>query len=219
MVDAVQTVALAGGRTLYALAPNMTPAGKAGNLTLVQAMGCVGAVPEAWDSLEIGRTIAGAWSAPFLMLNTPALFPDAKTRNTMAQLPQIRFVLERLRTADLALVGVGTLENSIFHERQALDQDTLKTLAKAGAVGEICGHYYNECGEECRHTLRDRVAGMELDWLRRMDNVVAVVIGEDRAVAVLSAIRGGLVKSVVTNSLLGARMLELSGAFEKRDKR
>jgi deoxyribonucleoside regulator len=215
LVESARTTAVAGGRTLCAIARKMKPTGTHEGPEVLQAMGCIGAIPEPWDSLEIGRTIAGKWQTPFLMLNTPAFFPSAKTCAAMAQLPQIRSVLDRLREAHLALVGVGTLENSIFLERKALDQSALSALLRAGAVGEICGRYFNARGEECRHPLRDCVAGMELDWLRKMRNVVAVVVGEDRAAAVLSAVRGGIVKSIITDSALAIRLLDMAGTKDQ----
>lgn len=219
LADSAMNVAVAGGRTLLALAQTMKPmSGEKNKPAILQAMGCVGAVPEPWDSLEIGRRIAEKWKTQFLMLNTPAFFPNSKTRSTMMGLPQIRSVLDCLRHTDLALVGIGTLENSIFLERQTLRKPVRSELAKAGAIGEICGHFYNKEGKECQHPLRDCVAGIELDWLRRARDVVAVVIGADRAAAVVSAVRGGLVKSIITDSNLAAGMLDLAETSRKRGK-
>jgi DNA-binding transcriptional regulator LsrR (DeoR family) len=211
LVDTARNVAVAGGRTLLALVNSMKPqSGARAKPLILQAMGCVGAEPEPWDSLEIGRRIAEQWQAQFLRLNTPAFFPDAQTRNTMIQLPQIRGVLDCLRETDLALVGVGTLENSIFTDHEILMKPARSMLAHAGAVGEICGHYYDKNGEECLHPMRDCVAGIELDWLRRARDVVAVVVGKDRAAAVLSGVRGGLIKSIVMDSELAAELLALA---------
>jgi DNA-binding transcriptional regulator LsrR (DeoR family) len=98
---------------------------------------------------------------------------------------------------DLALVGVGTLDESVFVERHVLDASDLLDLRKAGAVGEICGRYYDRDGRECDSPYKDRVISVDLDTLRRCRNVVAVTLGRERGRAIRAAIRGGLVNSLV----------------------
>lgn len=202
------TVAIAGGRTMQWLIHNMTAPPGAEGMTVVQAMGNIDANVGPYDALELGRVLAKRWCGRFLILNTPALLPDARTRRTLLGLASVRSVVERLHGVQAALVGVGTLYNSVFLERAILtDKDTAR-LAKAGAVGEICGRFYDRDGEECQTSYRQRVISIEFDDLRRAEESIAVVSGSDRTEAILGALRGGLIKSLVIDRAGAAALLE-----------
>ena len=65
--------------------------------------------------------------------------------------------MARLASADLAFVGVGTLDSSVFVERSVLSSRDMDSLRRAGAVGEILGRFYDVDGKECRTGFRHRV--------------------------------------------------------------
>ncbi len=190
-------VAVAGGRTMQSLIESMKPNGRLEDVTVMQAMGNIDSSPGAYDAVELGRRLAKAANGTFLTLNTPAILPDAETCGRFLGLEQIRTVMACLAKADIAFVGVGTLENSVFVERKALGLREIETLRAAGAVGEMLGRFFDARGNECASPLRDRVVSLGLDELRRVPNVVAVVSGADRSEAIQAAIRGGLVKALV----------------------
>jgi DNA-binding transcriptional regulator LsrR (DeoR family) len=82
----------------------------------------------------------------------------------------------------------------------------LQDLKQCGAVGEICGRFFDAAGRECDSPWRDRVLSIDLEQVRRIPQVIGVVAGADRATAVTAAIRGGLVKSLVLD-VAGAQAL------------
>ncbi len=189
-------VALAGGRTLYELVQRL-PESRDRALTVIQAMGSVDSNANAFDAQEVGRVLVQRLGGTFLAFNTPAFTPDKRTRDTLLKLEQIRHVREHLDRANLAMVGVGTLENSVFIERGVLTPGDLNELRKAGAVGETCGRFFNDAGAECATSWRDRVMSADLEQLRRMPQSIAVVSGSDRSAALIAAIRGKLIKGLV----------------------
>jgi deoxyribonucleoside regulator len=199
--------ALAGGRTLQALVEHMKPPAPSHGITFAQAMGSIDSSSGPYDAVELCRTLAQRWQGAFLSLNTPATLPDAETCERLLGLDQIRRVLEHLTRADIALVGAGTLENSVFVERNVLSPSDIETLRGAGAVGEILGRFYDASGQECATSFRRRVISLELDELRRIPKSVGVVAGSDRTAAVLAAIRGGLLNTIVIDEGGAAALL------------
>ncbi|MCU1234835.1 MAG: transcriptional regulator with sigma factor-related N-terminal domain [Candidatus Solibacter sp.] len=200
-------VAIAGGRTMQALVEQMKPAGSTEGVRVVQAMGNIDSTSGAYDAAELGRQMASAWKGTFLTLNTPAILPDADVCRQLLGLEQIRNILTCLADANVALVGIGTLENSVFLERKVLGKRDIAALREAGAVGEILGRFYNAAGRECKTPLRERVVSLPLEELRRIPQVTAVVSGSDRSSALSAAIRGGLVKSLVIDERGAASLL------------
>lgn len=193
------TVAIAGGRTMRELVARM-PKDFSRQVTVIQAMGSVDATAGPVDAYELGRSLANALGGRLLTLNTPAFAPDSKTRNSFLRLPQIQTAWNHLQDTKVALVGIGSLANSIFVERGVLSAAALRKLAGNGAVGEICGRFFNAQGRECDSPWRDRVISIELCRLRSVPEVVAIVAGADRSEAIIAAVRGGLVKTLVIDA-------------------
>jgi DNA-binding transcriptional regulator LsrR (DeoR family) len=208
-VRAKTAVAIAGGRAMQALVQHMRPANRPPeNVTVVQAMGNIDSSPGPYDAVELGRSLAARWEGTFVTLNVPAILPDQETCRQFLELDQIRQVMRQLAKVDLAFVGVGTLENSVFVERRALTAEQVAVLKKAGAVGEMLGRFYDARGAECRTNFRDRVVSLRLEQVRTIPQVVAVVTGADRSAAVAAAIRGGLIKGLVMDETGAAAVLE-----------
>jgi DNA-binding transcriptional regulator LsrR (DeoR family) len=203
-------VAIAGGRTIRELV-QLLPEDRERHLTVVQAMGSIDSTIGPEDAVELGRVLARRSGGRFQTLNTPAFVPDRKTRDALLGLAQIRAVRELLAEATTAIVGVGTPSNSVFVERGVLTPRDTEALAACGAVGEICGRFYDKHGRECISPWRDRVLSIELEQIRRIPHVIGVVAGGDRSAAIVAAIRGGLLKSLLVDE---STALLLSGRSE-----
>jgi deoxyribonucleoside regulator len=199
-------VAIAGGRTIYELVQHLPePRNKA--LTVVQAMGSVDSNLSAFDAQEVGRIVAQRLGGSFLALNAPAYIPEKRTRDALLKLPQVRAVHNHLGRAQLALVGLGTLENSVFVERGALSPGDITELKLAGAIGEMCGRFFNKNGEECDTPWRDQVMSAEVEQLQKIPQVIAVVSGNDRSAAIAAAIQGKLLNGLIIDESGAAALL------------
>ena len=199
------TLALGGGRSVADVVQRFRR-GDLRRLTIVQAMGSIDASISPVDALELGRAMVKLWGGEFVTLSTPAFVADKKTRDFFLASEQIRSVWQRLRKADAALVGVGPLEESVYIERGVLNASDVAALRGGGAVGEICGRYFDAQGRECRSRWKDRAISIELDLLRKIPQVIGVAAGADRAGPVAAAMRGGLLKSILIDEA-GAQAL------------
>ena len=207
-IDANAIVAVAGGRAMQALIEHMQPEAPEPGVSIVQAMGNIDSCPGAYDAVELGRLLAKRWQARFYTLNAPGILPDKETCRQFLQLEQISDVTEQLRSATTTFVGIGTLDNSVFLERKVLKPQELEVLRAAGAVGEMLGRFFDINGNECDTEFRDRVVSLPLADLRDLSRVVAVVSGTDRAVAVRSAMRAGLINTLVMDQSGADAILE-----------
>lgn len=208
LIKAGSTVAVAGGRTMRELVA-MLPEAELSQLTVVQAMGSIDSTVTEVDAMELGREMARRWKGRFLTINTPAFVPDRRTRDAFLALNQIHTVWQHFKQTGVALVGVGTLENSVFVERGILKERDVRDLRQAGAVGEIFGRFFDANGRECSSAWQDRVISMTMDQLRKVPQVIAVVAGADRSEALAAAIRGGLIKSLVIDDTGAEALLDI----------
>jgi DNA-binding transcriptional regulator LsrR (DeoR family) len=200
-------VAIAGGRTIRELVQNLPTEGTR-NIKVIPAMGSIDATIAPVDAFEIGHLLANRLGGSFYTINTPAFLPDRITRDAFLGLPQINSVWKQLNQTDVALIGIGTLENSIFAERGIFGAADLEQLRHHGAVGEICGRFFNEHGQECISPWRDRVISISLEQLRSIGQVVCITAGTDRAAALAAAIRGRLFKALVIDEAGATALIE-----------
>jgi deoxyribonucleoside regulator len=211
LIQPKQVIAIAGGRTIHELVHHL-PEPRNRALTVVQAMGSVDSNVNAFDAQEVGRVLAQRLGGSFLALNAPAYIPEKRTRDALFQLPQVRSVHERLGDASIALVGIGSLENSVFHERGVLRPEDVEELAEAGTAGEICGRFFDAEGNECDTEWRDRVMSITVEQLRRIPLSLGIVSGSDRSASILAAIRGGLIKGLVIDEAGATALLAIASA-------
>ena len=201
-------VGLAGGRTLRELVDHMTPDGDPpAEVGVVQLMGNLGSRVSHVDATELCHTLARRLQGQFFALSAPAVAPDATTQRAFMAHANMTTVWRLFEAMQIAVVGIGTLEDSVFIERNALRAAELETLRRSGAVGEICGRFYDAMGNECQSAYHSRVISVSLDQLRAVPEVVGVTNGGNRAAAIRAAIKGGLLKSIVIDELGATALL------------
>jgi DNA-binding transcriptional regulator LsrR (DeoR family) len=190
-------VGLAGGRTLAELIPLIAPSRGTGAITVVPLMGHIGPDVTAIDAIELSRVLAQRFGGTLYAINAPAFAPDARSRDVFHNHDHVRTVWRLFERMTAAFVGIGTLSDSAFIERGVLDPADIATLKARGAVGEICGRFFDADGQECDMEYRDRVISIGLDELRQKREVIAVTNGRERAQAIVAALTGGIIKSLV----------------------
>jgi len=204
------SVGLAGGRTLAELIRAINHRSQPHELQVVQLMGMIGTSPSNVDASELSRALASRFHGEFHNINAPAFVEDRRTRDVFLSHSQIRSVWSRFNALDLAFVGIGTLEESVFVDRNVLEDRELDNLRRLGAVGEICGRYFDASGRECQSAMRERVISIELDVLRERKEVVAVTTGRVRGQAVHAALTGRLIHSLVIDDVGARAVLDVS---------
>lgn len=198
-------VVVAGGRSIGALIPRL-PEDRHRGVTVLPALGVVDSVVAQVDAPELGRVLARRWGGRFMALDTPAIAPDRQTRDSVLRHSRTRLVWQRLGQADAAIVAVGTPTNSVFANRYVVSDADHETLVGCGAIGEMCGRFFDRRGCECDSPWREQVISVELEHLKAFPQVIALVVGGDRSAALTAAIRGGLLKSLAID-VEGARAL------------
>lgn len=201
------TVLIAGGRTLQPLAVNMKPPEGVRDVRFAEAMGHIDSTPGAFDAQEICRQLARTWHGTVLTLSAPVLFPDRDSCQNFLKVAQIQKVMSCLAGADIAFVGVGDLTDSVIMERHVFSRKDIAELKEIGAAGELLGRFYDYEGRECVSTWRDRIMSLPLEKLRAIPRRVGVVANAGRAAAILAALRGKLINTLVIDEICAEDLL------------
>ncbi len=191
------TVCVAAGRHIHNLVDNMQPTFHTSNVTFVQAMGHISNDVQSEDAFEITRQLAKKWNGISCSIQAPAITADIATFKAFTSHNQIKSVLNYMSKVDLAIVGVGINSDSVFLDRASIAPSDMEALTAKGAVGEICGHFFDDQGMEVDTSYKNRVIGISLQQLRDTPDVLAIASNANRTEAIRAGIRGGIIKSLV----------------------
>jgi deoxyribonucleoside regulator len=197
------------GHTVYHVVKELEPV-EAKNLSLVQIGGGLGTI-EGTDNNMLTMTLGQKLGAKAYLIPAPVIVRNRALRDTLFKEKKIQETLGLARKADLVLFGVGLIgaEGLLWKSGFLSEYDTLK-LKDAGAVGAICGRFFDANGQECWHELDDRTIGLTLDELRKIKHKIGVGVGEDKADGISGALKGKLLNVLVTDEETATRLLAKS---------
>ncbi len=190
---------LSWGRMLSA-AIHMLPPGTVSELDVSLLHGGVGSAGAGIQGVELARHIASLHPRSRVhYLHAPVLVDSHDIKDAMLRDGSIRAALEAAASSELALVGIGTLDESapLIRYGHISPQDRERLLA-GGAVGDMCTRFFTPEGEPV-HALDDRLIAIEWDELKRIPLVVAMAAGVEKRDAILGALRAGCINVLITD--------------------
>lgn len=197
-----------GGRSLGELVRAIPYQPDVRDIGIYQLMGAVATTPGANEGLEIARALGNRLNGRVHMLHVPAFVKDRAAQVSMAQHDQVQAMWRAFGKLHMAMIGVGSVNDSMFVEHSALNKRAQHELKKLDAIAELCGRFVNADGQEVAHPLRERVLSIELDVLRSISDVIAVTSGKGRGPALHAVLANGLANSVVLDSACAESLLE-----------
>lgn len=157
-------------------------------------------------------TLAEQLGGECVTLPAPWLMGTVETCQLIAQEKSVSAALQLAEIVDVALVGIGALDakaSEVFRNGW-ISKEELKALKEAGAVGEICGKFFDQDGQTLEVSFNQRIVSINLNKLSNFETVLGVAGSENKANAILAALRGGLINVLVTDSDAARRIIELA---------
>jgi len=181
-------------------------------VTVVQMVGAIGEGNPLIDGPELARVMAGLWGGESRYLHAPLIVEDASVCRVLMQEPRIADTLRLSRSADIALVGIGTPDANVSSLLRAgyIATNDLSELRGRGVVGDVCARQYDIEGNLVDLDLNRRIVGIDLADLHRIGHVIGVAGGEAKAAAIVGAVQGGHINVLVTDDLTASKALSLS---------
>lgn len=194
------TLGISWGTSMLQVVNALHPAERL-RLDVVQLMGSISANSPDVDGPEIARRLASAYGAHCYYLHAPLLVKTAAVRDALLQERNMRKSFEMMERMDVALVGVGAVRaaGSGLFRAGYLNEQELASVREQGAVGDVCGRYFDIEGNMCSLELHDRIVGAMPETMRRVPLSVGVAGGLGKAEAVLGAMRARLISVVITD--------------------
>ena len=157
---------------------------------------------------ETASHLADIVGAQCYNVAAPALTDSEATRDILLQQSMVRAVFERAAKVDLALLSVGELKSpNTMIEVGLISKTEAVSLMKAGAVGDICGHWIDNKGEIVDHPINRRAVALPLDRLKKISNIVLASGGRNKIPVLRGALQAGFVNVLVTDEQTARNVL------------
>jgi DNA-binding transcriptional regulator LsrR (DeoR family) len=160
------------------------------------------------SSIELVREVARVAGGPAAFFYAPMAVPDAATARVLRQQPEVARALSLIGSVTKAVAGVGAWEPEQSTLYDATGEKERKWLARRGVCADVSGVLVDADGEPVPADLTERMIGITAAQMRAVPEVIAIVYGLAKTRAVLAAVRGGMVDSLVTHSTLATALIE-----------
>ncbi len=200
---------LSFGRMLSAMVP-LLPAGTVSNLDISMLLGGFGRAMPGIQGHELARHIASLYPHSRIhYLQAPLLVDSPDIRQAMLRDGSIKAALQTAANSELALVGIGNLDDSAPLVRYGhLSTEDRRRLLQSGAVGDVSARFFDIQGEPVK-VLDDRLIAIEREALSRIPTVVAVAAGPEKYAAIQGALLSGYVDVLVTDETTAKELVQV----------
>ena len=183
----------------------------------VSAMGGSPRVDTPTNPNEIGQALAAASGGRSRSLYAPAYVEQADDRERFLLQDAIAHTLEQAARATMALVGIGSVDDSCTMVRSGcLSLAEISRLRDQGAVGDILGNYVDIDGRVIASPHSDRLIALSIQDLHRVATVAAVVSEAEKPLAILGVLRAGVVDVLVVDEGNAHAVLDLAHRGSQR---
>jgi DNA-binding transcriptional regulator LsrR (DeoR family) len=208
-------IAIGGGTTIHALVEAVHPQ-RSYKVVVVPAVGGVQGRATTDVNFLADRLAERLGGRSFHLL-APAFAESPKQREELLKMGPIRDILNIARGARIALLGIGTVdpESSRFVQFTALSAEDMKEISVHHCgIGEVLAFIYDRNGNPCAQPFGERVVGLTMEELQTIPLRIGVAGSCAKAIALLGALRGRYLHTLITDESAAERVLE----FQTQDQ-
>ena len=206
------TLGISWGTAVHEMAQSFRPK-NIRDFNVVQVIGSIGYGDPSIDGPEVARHIAANYSGKYLTLNAPVIVNDKSTRDGLLRERKIQNVIQKANQADYIVAGIGSSDpgrSGLVRAGYLLDREMIKINNESGAVGDLCACLFNRDGEYQDIRFNDRVVGISLDQIKSSPaEVIGIAGGEEKAEAILGALRGRLINTLITDDKAAEKIIKI----------
>ena len=164
---------------------------------------------------ELARKFAEKFGGTYTQFLSPAVFSDKQVLDFFMKEKAVNYILDEFRKLNVVVVGIGVPDGTEHTLEKAgyMTEEERRRLVESGAIGDMCLQFYDKDGNtEPFGFYNDRVAAMPLEEIRRIPSKIGIAGGIRKAEAVVGAIRGGYINTLITDNECAKRLIELAQA-------
>jgi DNA-binding transcriptional regulator LsrR (DeoR family) len=196
------------GTTLYYMVNNFHPKNTV-CADVIQMVGGLSAKSEDTDGQDLAKKMALSLNGKCYIMQAPMIVQSRVLKDLLMEEPNITEHFKMFNYIDIAVVGLGSnrAEFSAVYKSGNITKEDTENITNLGAVGNICGRHIDINGKPCTTSISDKVIGIELQQLKKIDTVIGIAAGSEKTEAALCSLRGGYINVLVVDENLAHGIL------------
>jgi len=214
------TIGVGWGTTTFELINQLEPLEMRG-ATVVQITGGNKRLSVQFDCHEVTRRLAQKLSVDPVLLHAPGVVDKKETRELLMRESTIAETFRHFEKLDIVIVGIGAIVpevKSMLVGSGYVPGAELKSLRRAGAVGDVFSYFVNGQGEIVQTEIYDRSITIGIREIHKVPTRVGVATGAEKSRAVAAAMRGRFVNTLIVDSILAQALLAHCTLHPKRSQ-
>jgi DNA-binding transcriptional regulator LsrR (DeoR family) len=162
---------------------------------------------------HISRLLAKKFGGTSESLYAPAYVENSQLKEALLSTGTVKETLDRARKADIALIGIGDMNEDSYMVQLGwfTPQEINAASLHQGVIGDIAGYdFFNAKGEHVNTVMDSRVVGLSIEELRQIPCVIAIAAENTKAVAIMGALRTGVIDIIATSARNVRTILNMS---------
>ncbi|PWC11955.1 transcriptional regulator [Brenneria roseae subsp. americana] len=195
-------VAVGQGRNVAAVADHVSNVVER-NCRFICGIGGTHRPGDAINADHISRRLAKKFGGSSETLYAPAYVENRALKDAFMQNGTIKETLDRARKADIALVGIGDMNENSYMVKLGwfTPHEIIDASLNQGVIGDIAGYdFFNAQGQHVDTVMNDRVIGVSIEELHKIPCVIAIAAENTKALAILGALRTGAIDIIATSA-------------------
>lgn len=206
MVTSNMAIGVGWGKTLNSSLPFI----RGQSLSNFRVISLLGGIMQAgrFNPAEFAWRFAEIFQGEGFLIPAPAIVDSPETRRSLIEKCGLSDVFEMTNELDAVLLSVGGAgEKATPRLIGYLNAKQRKSLAKAGAVGDLLLHFFDKAGNVVDHELNDRVMSAAIEPLRQVPIRVLASGGRDKVDALIGAMKLVRPTILITDEFTAANIL------------
>ncbi len=196
---------VAWGRTLAATAKAISRLPK---ISVVQVAGGLTTLEFPQNSADLVSRMAAAGDGTAYPIFLPMWVEDASLVKRLRTEPSVAQVLERYDRIDVLVSGIGSWNPPVSCLYDAFSKAWKRQVLAAGVRADLCATLIDDSGGVVPSPLDKVGLALNAKQIRRIPERVAIAGGLEKASAILAALKGNWITTLVTDAGVARRLLE-----------
>ncbi|MEZ5845385.1 MAG: sugar-binding transcriptional regulator [Geminicoccaceae bacterium] len=195
--------------TILRMVDNIHPMKNGKARYVVQTLGGMGDPTVQTHANQLTTRLAKLTGAEPHLLTAPGVAQSREAKLVLLGDTYVRETMDLFGKITLSIVGIGAMEPSgmLARSGNVFSSRELAEIAEVGGVGDISLRFFDEHGRFVKTPLDERVIGMTLEEMSRIDRVIALAGGQAKTVAIRGALRTGVIDLLITDKFTAERLV------------
>ncbi len=194
---------VAWGRTLAATAKAISRLPK---ISVVQVAGGLTTLEFPQNSADLVSRLAAAGDGTAYPIFLPMWVEDASLVKRLRTEPSVAQVLERYDRIDVLVSGIGSWNPPVSCLHDAFSKAWKRQVLAAGVRADLCATLIDDSGGVVPSPLDKVGLALNAKQIRRIPERVAIAGGLEKASAILAALKGNWITTLVTDAGVARRL-------------